>query len=70
MSGLPAVAGRRGGWLQTVRAVAWSFIGLRSRAGMTQDMARLHPLQVVAVGIVGAVLFVVALALLAKWITA
>jgi Protein of unknown function (DUF2970) len=31
-------------------------------------MDRLHPLQVVAVGIVGAIVFVVALAMLAKWI--
>jgi hypothetical protein len=68
MSSLPSTAPKRGGWLQSVRAVAWSFIGLRSRAGMTEDMDRLHPLQVVAVGIVGAIVFVVALAMLAKWI--
>ena len=62
----PAV--KRGSWLQAVKAVAWSFVGLRSRAGMDTDMARLHPLHIVAVALLGAVLFVLALALFVQWV--
>jgi len=53
---------------QTVKAVAWSFIGLRKGAGYRSDVQRLNPVHVIAVGIVGAVLFVLALVLLVRWV--
>ncbi len=56
--------------LKTVRAVAWSFIGIRKRSGYEEDSATLSPLHIVAVGIVGAALFVVALIFLVKWVVA
>lgn len=53
---------------RTVKAVAWSFVGLRGRQGFDQDTQQLRPLQLVAGGLVGVFLFVGALALLVNWI--
>ena len=53
--------------LRTVRAVAWSFLGLRRGSGLEQD-ARLNPVHVMVVGLVAVFLFVLALAALVHWI--
>jgi hypothetical protein len=58
----------RASLLSTVKAVAWSFLGLRGRQGFEQDVQRLRPLQVVAVGLIGVFVFVGALAALVHWI--
>ena len=44
--------------LETVRAVAASFFGVRGRRAHEQDMARLNPVVVIAVGLVLAAAFV------------
>ena len=59
-------ATQTGTFLQTVRAVAWSFFGVRRAADLEQDVQRLNPVQVVVVGVLGAALFVVALVWLVK----
>ena len=56
------------GLLQTMRTVAWSFFGVRRRAGHDEDLARLNPLHVIAGGLAGAALFVAALVLLVRWV--
>lgn len=53
---------------QTVRAVAWSFFGVRRSADLERDVQRLNPRHVVAAGVVGAVLFVVGIVLLVRWV--
>lgn len=58
----------RAGLLGTVKAVAWSFLGLRGGQGFEQDVQRLRPLQVVVVGLIGVFVFVGALAALVHWI--
>jgi hypothetical protein len=55
---------------RTTKAVAWSFVGLRSRGAYEEDMKNLSPLHIVAVGLVGVFLFVAALALLVNWVVA
>ena len=55
-------------WAGTVKAVAWSFLGLRARQGMDRDVQHLKPLQVIAAGLVAVFLFVGALAALVHWI--
>jgi hypothetical protein len=59
---------RRGSFVNTVKAVAWSFFGVRRRADYERDVAQLNPVHVVVAGIAGAAIFVVALVLLVKWI--
>ena len=69
MSGLPeSPVAAKFPLLQTFKAVAWSFFGVRRSAGYAQDVAKLNPVHVVIAGIVGAGLFVCALVLLVKWV--
>lgn len=60
----------KGSALHSVKLVAWSFLGIRSRSGYQEDLARVNPMHVVAVGIVGALLFVVGLIGLVNWVVA
>ncbi len=55
-------------WLRSVKLVAWSFLGIRSRAGYQDDLAKVNPMHVVAVGLVGALLLVLGLIGLASWV--
>jgi hypothetical protein len=62
-------ASRGGSFLRTMRAVGWSFFGVRRRADFEQD-ARLNPLHVVIAGLLGAAIFVTVLVLFVKWVVA
>ncbi|WP_077034208.1 DUF2970 domain-containing protein [Pelomonas sp. KK5] len=53
---------------QTVRAVAWSFFGVRRGADHEKDMAGLNPVHVIIAGVIGAALFVLVLVLLVQWV--
>lgn len=53
---------------QTVKAVAWSFLGIRRRAGYEQDVQKLNPVHVIVAGIIGAILFILALLALVRWV--
>ena len=68
MSGTPSPLQRRGSLWQTMRAVGWSFFGVRRRAAYEEDVARLNPVHVVIAGIAGAALFILALVLLVRWV--
>ena len=68
MSGLKEAASRPGSPLQTLRAVAWSFLGIRRSDGYAQDVSKLNPVHVIIAGIVGGLLFVLALVLLVRWV--
>ena len=68
MSDLKDAARRPASLLQTMRAVAWSFLGIRRSAGYEQDVQQLNPVHVVIGGILGAALFVGAVVLLVRWV--
>ena len=70
MSGLKDAVARRGSFLQTMQAVAWSFFGVRRSADHAQDMQKLNPVHVVVAGLVSAALFVLALVFLVRWVIA
>ena len=55
---------------RTVKAVAWSFVGLRSRGAYEEDIKRLNPLHIMAVGLVGAFVCVAALVLVVTVVVA
>lgn len=59
-------APRRGSLLRTVKAVAWSFIGLRKGSEYQEDIKQLNPLHIVIVGFLGVILFVGTLMLIVK----
>ncbi|GJG95920.1 DUF2970 domain-containing protein [Cupriavidus pauculus] len=46
---------------QTVRAVLWSFVGLRKGSEHESDMARLNPVHVIIAGLIAAAVFVAVL---------
>lgn len=68
MSELKDAVARKGSFLQTARAVGWSFFGVRRSAGLAEDVQKLNPVHVVIAGLAGAALFVVALVLLVRWV--
>ena len=65
---LRAAAARKGSFGQTMRAVAWSFFGIRKSADYEKDVSQLNPLHVIVAGLVGAGLFVTALVLVVNWV--
>ncbi len=68
MSELKDAVARKGSFLQTARAVGWSFFGVRRSSGLAEDVQKLNPVHVVIAGLAGAALFVVALVLLVRWV--
>ena len=54
--------------LRTFRAVAWSFLGIRKRSALEDDMQRLNPLHVVVVALVFVALLVAGLIALVNWV--
>ena len=54
--------------LSTVKAVLWSFVGIRKSSGHQEDFGKLNPFQVVAVAVAIVVLFVVGLIALVNWV--
>ena len=61
---------RKASFLQTVRAVGWSFFGIRKGSEYEKDVSQLNPVHVVIAGIIGAVMFIAALILLVNWVLA
>ncbi|WP_439519807.1 DUF2970 domain-containing protein [Hydrogenophaga sp.] len=59
---------RKGTFLGTVRAVLWGFLGVRRNADYQDDIAKLNPLHLIAVGLGMALLFVLGLILLVNWV--
>lgn len=55
---------------RTVKAIAWSFIGLRARGEYEEDVKNLSPLHIIVGGLVGVFIFVAVLLLLVNWMVA
>lgn len=67
MSGVDS-ANAKGSLLRTVKAVAWGFFGVRKDSAYQEDIAKLTPLHIVAVGLVAVAFFVIALIVLVKFV--
>ena len=68
--GLRQAVRRKGSFLQTLKAVAWSFFGVRKGADYERDVSELNPVYLVIAGIVGALLFIAALVLVVNLVLA
>jgi hypothetical protein len=55
--------------LHAMRAVLWSFFGVRSKDEYQADIGRLTMTQIIVAGIIGAILFVSTLVLLVNFVT-
>ncbi|MFJ3057745.1 DUF2970 domain-containing protein [Herbaspirillum sp. NPDC087042] len=53
-----------------MKAVFWSFFGVRKRRDYESDAARLNPVHVIIAGIIGAVVFVAILVTIVKVVVA
>ena len=53
---------------QVIKAVFWSFLGIRRRAAYEKDAVTLKPAQVIIAGIIGAILLVLSLVTLVHFI--
>lgn len=53
--------GKRAGFWATVRAVLWSFFGVRRLNDYREDASSLDPKAVIVAGVLGGVLFVLAI---------
>lgn len=63
-------AKRKGSFLATMRAVFWSFFGVRKGKHSTDDEATLNPLHVVFAGLLGAAIFIAVLIVIVKLVLA
>ncbi|MGH8035339.1 MAG: DUF2970 domain-containing protein [Lysobacterales bacterium] len=53
-----------------MKAVAWSFVGLRARGDYEEDVKNLNPIHIIVAGLIGVFVFVAALVLLVNWMVA
>lgn len=61
-------APRRAGFFATMRAVLWSFFGVRRRQAYIDDAGSLDPLAVVVAGVLAGAVFVIVLVLIVQWV--
>ena len=66
--GLREAVARKGSFLQTMRAVAWSFFGVRKSGEFEKDVGQLNPLHLVVAGVLAAIVFISALLVLVNWV--
>lgn len=64
----PKLRRAKGSFFRTMKAVLWSFVGLRSRGEFEEDVTQLNPLHIVLAGFIVLIMFIGGLALLARWV--
>jgi Protein of unknown function (DUF2970) len=64
--GLRDAAQRKLSLLQTIKAVAWSFFGVRRGSDHQNDVNKLNPVHLIIAGLIGAAIFITALVLLVR----
>ena len=53
---------------QVIKAVFWSFLGIRRRADHESDAVRITPVQAIIAGLIGAALFVATLLVVVRFV--
>lgn len=67
---LSVAVARKGSFMQTLKAVFWSFFGVRKASDHAKDVAQINPIHVIVAGILGGILFVLGLVLVVRWVVA
>lgn len=62
-------ARRSASFLQVLRAVCWSFLGIRKRSAGERDAVTIKPLHVIVAGVLGAAILVLVLVTLVHFLT-
>jgi hypothetical protein len=69
-SGLREAVARKGSFFGTLKAVAWSFFGVRKSSDYEKDVSQLNPVHVIVAGVVAAAVFVLVLVVFVHWVIA
>jgi hypothetical protein len=64
------VTQRKLSFFATMKAVFWSFFGVRKRQDYEKDAAQLNPVHVIIAGLIGAALFIAVLIFIVKMVVA
>ena len=57
-----------GSFLYSMKAVIWSFFGLRRKSDFDQDQHKIKPVHVIVAGLLGAALFIALLVSIVKFV--
>ena len=57
-------------FFRSMKAVAWSFLGIRKRSEFQEDLARINPLHIIAAGLLGVLVLIVALIIVVNLVVA
>ncbi|MFZ6639561.1 DUF2970 domain-containing protein [Undibacterium sp. TC4M20W] len=70
MTDLKDASKRKASFLATMKAVFWSFLGIRKKTDYEQDAAQLNPVHVIIAGIIGALIFISVLIMIVRHVVA
>ena len=70
MDNLKKVTQRKASFGATVKAVLWSFFGVRKKSDYEQDAAQLNPVHIAIAGVIGALIFIAILVIIVKVVVA
>jgi hypothetical protein len=70
MQDLKEAAKRKVSFMATMKAVFWSFFGVRKKSDYEKDAAQLNPVHVIIAGVIGALIFIATLIMIVKSIVA
>ncbi|MES2038902.1 DUF2970 domain-containing protein [Undibacterium sp. Ji83W] len=70
MTDLKEASKRKASFVATMKAVFWSFLGIRKKNDYEQDAAQLNPVHVIIAGIIGALIFIAVLIMIVKHVVA
>lgn len=66
MDDLKKAAKRKASFGATMKAVLWSFFGVRKKSDYEKDAQQLNPVHVIIAGLIGALIFIATLILIVK----
>ena len=70
MEELKDASKRKASFGATMKAVFWSFFGIRKKSDYEKDAAQLNPVHVVIAGVIGALIFIATLIMIVKIVVA
>jgi hypothetical protein len=70
MDELKQATKRKASFFATMKAVFWSFFGVRKKSDYEQDASQLNPVHVLIAGLLGALIFIATLVLIVKMVVA
>ena len=70
MEELKSPTERKASFGQTIKAVMWSFFGVRKKSEYEKDAAQLNPVHVLIAGLIGAAIFIATLLTIVHFVVA